>query len=680
MSVTEQSNKSLREELQLLFARAKLPTSPTLAAKILELVNDPRSTPQHFAAAIRTDPGLSARLLARANSAYFAQRVPVSTIERAVTVLGLRRLKTTALAFQLVAHLNRLGGARYDLKAFWQHSLLRACLARAVADHSIKERSEEAYLIGLLLDCGIPVLVQLLGDKYAALARNRRLSPTALFTAERSSFRYTHVDAAAALAAEWNLPALIATPLAQHHHEPVIDYNACDTDRLCAVAFFAGGLAFDKKSRIDASEPALQGFRENVLGLDDEDWLHAQELAVGEFNQDSALYQDLVGENLNIAELLAEANRHLAAATEDSDRNTIDAESKRSTIFRKHVLVSSALRDYRERAANDPLTNLANRGALVEIARNAIARNLSNPQSLGVLFIDLDNFKHLNDTFGHAAGDDVLKTVAATLQHQVGDAGKVGRFGGEEFVAVVEGLAAEDFRRLAENCVSQVREAASDKPRWGMITCSIGGFWAHEVPVRSAEDLFSLADDLMYEAKQRGKNRCCLRLLGDPSDAEPDAETPVVDVESEHEADDPTMSDLLLIARRLTSVESEPIFTNARKEPRDRAIQPCTLRLFCQGGHNPRSFDAATCDISAGGICALVGLPVARGELVELVFDHDGEQKYTAGLVASCRHVVGSVHEIGIQVIQRSYDPIIVGDANETMRRLRRHLLKPPGE
>ena len=173
----------LRGELKQLFARAKMPSSPALAARILELINDARSSTADFAAVIRTDSALSTRLLKTANSVQFAQRTPVTTIERAVTVLGLHRVKTISLGFQLVGHLDRLGGAPFDMTTFWQHSLLRACIARSIAQKVVPEREEEAFLIGLLQECGVLLLVQLLGPSYAGLYRSS-LPPAAFFAVD----------------------------------------------------------------------------------------------------------------------------------------------------------------------------------------------------------------------------------------------------------------------------------------------------------------------------------------------------------------------------------------------------------------------------------------------------------------------------------------------------------------
>ena len=306
-------HRGLQNELQGLFAKAKIPSSPALASRIIALMDDPESSAADFGAAIRTDPALSARLLKTANSVHFAQRTPVTTTERAVTVLGLNRVKTISLGFQLVGHLQRLGGAPFDMKAFWQHSLLRACLARSVARTVVPQRKEEAFLVGLLQDCGILLLVQVLGCGYASLARSN-LSPSAFFAVERESFPHTHVEAISVMASEWKLPEIIAVPLGRHHRRIKLAEEPSEMERLSAVSYFVGGLCFVGDLTVTAEEGSLREFGAKFLGLDDAAWPKAQKRAADEYQRVSTLYGDVLPEEVDATELLGEAPIGLCCA------------------------------------------------------------------------------------------------------------------------------------------------------------------------------------------------------------------------------------------------------------------------------------------------------------------------------------------------------------------------------
>ncbi|MCZ6682750.1 MAG: HDOD domain-containing protein [Planctomycetota bacterium] len=265
--ITEVSqNEEILKEIRALFGKAKLPTSPALAAQILELANDPNWTVAKFADLIQLDPILAARLLRLANSSDCTQRDEVTTIQRAVILLGVHRVRTLGLGFQLVSHLNKLGKCPFDIKTYWLHSVLRGCLARELAKEVAPSCSEDAFLVGLLQDCGILILVQLLGIEYANLLRTGDLSPAAFHEAEIERFRFNHVQTAVALAQEWQLPAAIVQPLAKHHTRTDLSSDSTDLDRLSAIGFAVASIELADGLSAD---PALAEYARTGLGLDE---------------------------------------------------------------------------------------------------------------------------------------------------------------------------------------------------------------------------------------------------------------------------------------------------------------------------------------------------------------------------------------------------------------------------
>ena len=111
-----------------------------------------------------------------------------------------------------------------------------------------------------------------------------------------------------------------------------------------------------------------------------------------------------------------------------------------------------------ERAVRDPLTGLANRTLLEERLRAVLARDTRSGQSTAVLFLDLDGFKDVNDRYGHAAGDQALRTIAARLSRVVRPSDTVARIGGDEFVVLVEGATEKGVNRLVERLKKAVGE------------------------------------------------------------------------------------------------------------------------------------------------------------------------------------------------------------------------------
>jgi diguanylate cyclase (GGDEF)-like protein len=673
MSADGAKNRLLTNKLRRLFAEAKMPTNPALAAQILKLIDDPKSSAADFADVIRSDPGLATRLLKMANSAHFAQQSPVTTVARAITVLGLNRVKTISLAFELIAHLDRLGGSPFDMKTFWQHSLLRACVARALAGRLIAERTEEAFLVGLLLECGILLLVQVYGCSYGSLYRSANLSPTAFNAVEGRSFPHTHVEAIAVMASEWRLPEIIAVPLGQHHARPDPEQVASETECLGAIAYFVGGLRFTEGLTVDPEEHGLWEFGAAALGLDESNWDEVQREAVAEYKRVSSLYGDITPEDVDIAEVLGEANRQLASAVHYTSQRVLDVEAERASIQQEQRGLENALREYRERAALDPLTNVLNRGALMDAARRVIEQHVDKGTSIGALFLDLDDFKRLNDTYGHDVGDKALKAVAGLLVREVGHMGAVGRYGGEEFVVVLRGLAAETTRRMSAQIVASVRDLDGKVIGYpGRITCSLGAVWSDRPSVNSAEELFNAADQLMYKAKRAGKDCYLFGLLTEPYDPAADGELDADAAARPAGAGEngaASLEELAAIAKQLNEHEVDT-FAGIRKQGRKKLTVPCVVHYFTGDGTDMRAEQAATRNISTGGIALLIARPLARGEAVEVVLDKGAAKLFLAGLVSFCRHIVGGIHEVGIQFVTHSVTPIIFADASEAMQNL----------
>ena len=664
----------LRSQLTALFAKAKMPTSPTLAARILELIDDPNAGASDFAAAIRVDGALSARLLKTANSAHYAQRIPVTTVERAVTVLGIRSVKSASLGFQLVGHLDKLGGAPFDMRTFWQHSLLRACVMRAIAKRLIPDREEEAFLIGLLQDCGIPLLVQVLGCGYATLYRSRHLSPTAFHRVEKESFPHTHVEAVRVMAAEWRLPEVIASPLCNHHRRPKPAQDPDETDRLTTISYFVGALGFASDMTVDPEEKELAGFRASVLGLDDEAWQRVLSRASDEYQRAGILFGDQLPESLDVTDLLSEANRQLCKVAGDADTRLLDIEAERESVRREQQRLEGALREYRERAALDPLTNILNRGAITEVTRRAIEENLDSGAAIGMIFADLDDFKKLNDTHGHGVGDRVLKATAGLLTREVGQVGSVGRYGGEEFVAVLRGVTPDATRAIAERFVQRLRGLDTAPLGFeGTVTCSLGAVWADSLPLSSAEELFGAADEQMYRAKRAGKDRCFFAVLASaardrgPHERSGNAVGGVAETPRRRRArDDASLpASLADVATKLNAAEADG-FVGMRKQERKRVVLPCRLHYFTESGNEVRAEKAVTRNISTGGIALLVPRPMVRAEAVEVVMRKEDSQLFLAGLVTFCRHIEGGIHEVGVQFVMHSVAPIISGSGTES--------------
>jgi diguanylate cyclase (GGDEF)-like protein len=174
-------------------------------------------------------------------------------------------------------------------------------------------------------------------------------------------------------------------------------------------------------------------------------------------------------------------------------------------------------------AAIDPLTELPNRGELNRRFDVEVARAMRDQTKLGIMMVDIDHFKQVNDQFGHPAGDRVLHAVAQCLRNELRLTDVVGRYGGEEFLLALPNaersgaeLLAERLRRAVEALVIDV--GAGETLR---VTISVGAaVWSHRDLGRgvSRDSLVQPADAELYRAKNGGRNR--VSVSGQNSDIE----------------------------------------------------------------------------------------------------------------------------------------------------------------
>jgi diguanylate cyclase (GGDEF)-like protein len=171
-----------------------------------------------------------------------------------------------------------------------------------------------------------------------------------------------------------------------------------------------------------------------------------------------------------------------------------------------------ALSEAERHAQTDPLTGVLNRRSLVERLEAACERARARGLPIALLFIDLDHFKEINDTFGHLAGDACLRAVIAPIQAELRHSDVIGRYGGEEFVVVLSSADAAAAESIARRILQRVADLTVEG--YGApirLTCSIGVAASDALGVWG-EQLIARADAAVYAAKSSGRNRVHLAL------------------------------------------------------------------------------------------------------------------------------------------------------------------------
>ncbi|MDP9150377.1 MAG: GGDEF domain-containing protein [Myxococcota bacterium] len=274
--------------------------------------------------------------------------------------------------------------------------------------------------------------------------------------------------------------------------------------RMRALLTVVGGPATGRVFAVQEDETVLGRGKEAHVRIDDSgaSRAHARIVKSGEgsyFIEDlgstNGTFVD--GRRVERAELATGARIHFGASVVFSF-SLLDAQAERIA----HQLYESSVRD--------PLTRAHNRRYFVERLASEIAHARRHETQLALILFDLDHFKRVNDTYGHLAGDDVLREVAALVTRMIRAEDVFARYGGEEFVVVVRSIGQANVARFAERLRGAIeRLEVAYEATVLRVTISAGHASLHELPEdgRRADALLRLADERLYRAKTAGRNR-----------------------------------------------------------------------------------------------------------------------------------------------------------------------------
>ena len=236
-------------------------TLPAITLKIVELVEDPKSTAQDLHKVISNDPALCSRILKVVNSSFYGLPGQIGSINRAIVLLGLNAVKNIAIAASL-AKLFRGGemGPCFSAKLLWEHSVGTAGASKLIADKLTFGFGDEAFLAGLIHDIGIMVEMQSDRNKLIEVIQNLGADPSGtptrcMLETEEEIFGASHQDFGKALCERWKFPRNFGL-VTGHHHEPMSVTS--DHRTLVSVVYVA--------DRLVASIEG--GFRLDLLNLD----------------------------------------------------------------------------------------------------------------------------------------------------------------------------------------------------------------------------------------------------------------------------------------------------------------------------------------------------------------------------------------------------------------------------
>jgi len=222
------------------------------------------------------------------------------------------------------------------------------------------------------------------------------------------------------------------------------------------------------------------------------------------------IYTVMLTAKQNKADLLTA----MAAGADDYLTKPVDAADLRARIMvgKRIIELQQSLKFA---ATHDFLTHLLNRAEIMGTLRRELSRSERDRNPVSIALADLDHFKGVNDSLGHAAGDIVLKEVAHRLQSELRPYDFVGRYGGEEFLLILPSCPSTIAARRADEVRGAVASGAVISTFAKIsVTVSIGVVGTDLSPHSSTEELLQLADDALYRAKSKGRNRVETAVVG----------------------------------------------------------------------------------------------------------------------------------------------------------------------
>lgn len=503
-------------DLERILSLPNLPSLPSAAVKLIDIWKSDDASLEEITATIKSDPALAVRIIKATNSPYYGLRAPVSTVERAAMLLGRNVLATMSLTFSLAEQSVSSGALGEHFRQYWRSSLLLAAATEVLTNTTNRDDKSRGFLDGLMSDIGQLALLRTIPNEYSTLLELAAKSPRRLVELEREEFGLDHAEVGSRLAQKWGLDAGLAEVVRWHHAEnhELSAVSAEAIPRIRAVAVAASLETYiNRNGRPEDGERLFHIGRE-LMGMDDATLIDLPQRIRPRVNEAFEMLELDATELPDPTTIMALANQQLAEMTLRAQSEAVKAVAQTRFLEEENRQLSQAKNQLESQLVVDALTGVNTRAFFQAFLDKEIKRAVRCQGAIGVIFGDIDHFKRINDTYGHAAGDEVLRHVAQTLMAGIRQNDVVARFGGEEFVIMAVAPQADGLLMLCDRLRMAVEQITiqyqEDVIR---VTMSLGAslaICAQESP-RIAEALLAQADAAMYEAKRSGRNQVRLR-------------------------------------------------------------------------------------------------------------------------------------------------------------------------
>jgi two-component system, cell cycle response regulator len=487
-----------------------LPVLSGSIADILRLTDGTESNVSQIADVIKRDISLSAAILRITNSSAFGLLRKVTTIDQAVFFLGFKSVRNIALG---VGVFNLFPPQEKDfLSKVWQRSLVTGLASRELCDLTGNKKKEDAFTIGLLHDVGLIAFYGYDKKKASELLNKTEETGRMNLEDEKIIFGLDHLEVGRLLAERWKLPGEIIASMVSHHDEPGKDPLIKDGYENLSSIVYLGSLVGDifyLGKKTESIRKFTDGCQK-LLGVSAEDADHLLQNIHPQLTEVAGYFDIAIGSGNTYEEILSKVNEEIINITISNEaikHHLTQAFDREKALSAK---LEEANRDLKILASKDPLTGLFNRQFLNELLTKEWIRSERHGYPLSIIMADIDDFKRVNDNYGHQAGDLALIKFAEVLSNHLRRNDYLARYGGEEFLFVLSQtdskdacLAAERFRTAAQNLIIPFNKNSQLSLR---ISCGVSTAFP-EKKDDNVDALIQRADQALYEAKKSGKNR-----------------------------------------------------------------------------------------------------------------------------------------------------------------------------
>jgi len=491
-----------------------LPTTMAVAMKFIELGKNLDAGPADYAEVIGADSSLSSKLLALANSPWYGVRNKVTSVKMAVNLLGLGTVRTLAISYCMAGLHNELRLTPDESRMFWEASLCRGVAARQLANRVDPKIADEAFVGGMFQDFAFPVMYAVAKEPLMSILNDCSLTCQKQLQKERELFRLDHAEFGRVLAQKLEIPEVFVDMVALHHNRDRLS-DSIDNETLVNAVHLASLFppVLDAWNREDAEElcQCLESCCDDPATGPAKLLWEVQE----EFNRMYKYFEGAEVSETRLADLMIRTAREEADTTTRLVRIVNDLMAEAAKVGCEFTELAQSHIELEDKAERDALTGLLNREGLTRRGENILAKSARYNLGLALIYMDIDRFKSVNDTFSHEFGDRAIKWVAERMAQAARQQDALARVGGDEFVLLLYDCRGPDAAEIAKRIVDHVAaEPMAEGGQMAPIFVSAGCLCVKpSAQKRQLETLVEMADKLMYQAKQAGGNRVCSQVI-----------------------------------------------------------------------------------------------------------------------------------------------------------------------